>query len=243
MKSHDSRVRASAQKRGRKSYQPRYKYLVAAFWLTTLVIFWLFARAQGETPIALLRGLLTSLQTHPLSPLLLLGLYLVRPVFLLPITLLTLASGLLFGAFWGFFYALVAALASASVAYLFGRFFAHDLPGRFGWALSARLQRYPFETVLLCRFLLLPGDVVNYLAGFLRVRYAAFLAATAIGGVPGVLIGVLAGASMGGNLTGGVELNAWYLVASAALLGLSLGISWVVRRRTQLANTLGKPGH
>lgn len=236
----DPKVGASGQERGLKGVSNLYKYLVAAFWLTSLVAFWLFARAQGETPVALLNSLLTSLQAYPLSPLLLLGLYLVRPLFLLPITLLTLASGLLFGAFWGFFYAAVASLASASVAYLFGRFFTHDLPGRFGWALSARLQRYPFETVLLSRFLLLPGDLVNYLAGFLRVRYAAFLAATAVGGVPGLLVGVLAGASLEGDLSGGVQLNAWYLVASATLLVLSLGGSWIIRRRTRLARTLGK---
>lgn len=215
-----------------------YKYLIAAFWLASLIAFWLFSRAQGASPVALLNALLMSLQTHPLSPLLLFGLYLVRPFLLLPVTLLTLASGLLFGAFWGFIYAAVATLVSATIAYAFGRFFARELPGRFGWVLSARLARYPFETVLLSRFMLLPGDLVNYLAGFLRVRLGAFLAATAIGGVPGLLVGVLAGASLEGDLSGGVHLNIWYLVASATLLCLSLGGSWLVRRRSRVAKAL-----
>lgn len=219
---------------GRMRRRHLHKLLVGALWFALLVALWLFARSQGETPVSFLRGVLEGLQAHPLSPLLLFGLYLVRPFFLLPVTLLTLAAGLLYGAFWGFLYAAVASLASATVAYLFGRFFARDLPGRFGWVVSAQLERFPFETVLISRFLLLPGDLINYLAGFLRVRLWAFLAATAVGGAPGLLIGVLAGASFEGDLSGGIRLNAWYLVASAALLCLSLALSWWLRRRNPL---------
>lgn len=206
---------------------------MVALWLGGLLALWLFARAQGQTPGGLLQELLEALRVHPLAPFLLFGLYLVRPLFLLPVTLLTLTAGLLFGAFWGFWYAAAATLASATVAYIVGRFFAQDLPGRFGQGVSTRLQRFPFETVLLCRFLLLPGDLVNYLAGFLRVRLGAFLLATLIGGAPGLLVGVLAGASLEG-LPGEVRLNAWYLVASGVLLGLSLGVSRWLRRRNPL---------
>ena len=206
--------------------------VVALLWLALLVGFWFYARSRDETPVSLLRSVLSALQDDPLAPLFLLLIYLVRPLFLLPVGLLTVAVGLLFGAFWGTVYALLAALLTAAVAYWLGRLFGRGLPAaQAGWL--GRLKAYPFETVLLCRFLAVPGDLVNYASGYLKISFAAFLGATAIGGSPGLLVAVLAGAS----LTSLTERSArfsldWrYLLASAILLMLSLGVSWLMRRR------------
>ena len=206
--------------------------VVALLWLALLVGFWFYARSRDETPVSLLRSVLSALQDDPLAPLFLLLIYLVRPLFLLPVGLLTLAVGLLFGVFWGTVYALLAALLTAAVAYWLGRLFGRGLPAaQAGWL--GRLKAYPFETVLLCRFLAVPGDLVNYASGYLKISFAAFLGATAIGGSPGLLVAVLAGAS----LTSLTERSArfsldWrYLLASAILLVLSLGVSWLMRRR------------
>ncbi len=205
---------------------------VALLWLALLVGFWFYARSRGETPVSLLRNVLSALQDNSLAPLFLLLIYLVRPLFLLPVGLLTVAVGLLFGVFWGTVYALLASLLTAAVAYWLGRLFGRGLPAaQAGWL--GRLKQYPFETVLLCRFLAVPGDLVNYAAGYLKIGFTAFLGATAIGGSPGLLVAVLAGAS----LTSLTERSArfsldWrYLLASASLLVLSLGVSWLVRRR------------
>ena len=218
--------------------EPRPKRLlyVALLWLAALVGFWLYARAYGETPVTLLRNLLNALRDDPLAPFYLLFVYLVRPLFLLPVGLLTVAVGLLFGAFWGTVYALFAALLTAAVAYWLGRLFGGDLPkaARAGWL--GRLKQYPFETVLLCRFLAVPGDLVNYAAGYLKISFAAFVGATAIGGTPGLLVAVLAGASLTSlsERSTRFSLDWRYLLASAILLLLSLGGSWLLRRRTRL---------
>ncbi len=218
--------------------EPRPKRLlyVALLWLATLAGFWLYARAYGETPVTLLRNLLNALRDDPLAPFFLLFIYLVRPLFLLPVGLLTVAVGLLFGAFWGTVYALFAALLTAAVAYWLGRLFGGDLPeaAQAGWL--GRLKQYPFETVLLCRFLAVPGDLVNYAAGYLKISFAAFLGATAIGGSPGLLVAVLAGASLTSlsERSTRFSLDWRYLLASGVLLLLSLGGSWLLRRRTRL---------
>lgn len=201
-------------------------------WLFLLLALWLGAAQQGTSPVALLRTSLTALQGDPLAPLLLLLLYLLRPLFLLPVTLLTVASGLFFGVLWGVVYAGVATLLSATVAYLLGRTFAREVPDNAAPGLVGRLKVYPFETVLLSRFLFVPGDLVNYVAGYLHVPLGAFVLATAIGGLPGLLIGVLAGASLESGLQGRVQLNLGYLLASAVLLLVSLGGSWWLRRRS-----------
>lgn len=217
--------------------RPGWQKYVLFLWLFLLSALWLGAAQQGTSPVALLRAALTALQGEPLAPLLLLPIYLVRPLFLLPVSLLTVAAGLFFGAVWGFVYASVATLLSATVAYLLARMFARRLPDEATPGLVGRLKTYPFETVLLSRFLFIPGDLVNYMAGYLNVPLGGFLLATVIGGLPGLLIGVLAGASLESGLQGRVQLNFNYLVASAALLILSLGVSWWLRRRSTLVDS------
>ncbi len=211
------------------------KYVVFVLWVILLAGLWLYAYTQGQTPIGLLRGALTGLRGEPLAPLYLLGIYLVRPLFLLPMSLLTVAMGALFGPLLGLFYALVATLLSASVAYTLGRWFGGSLPKAAHRGPLRRLESYPFETVLLCRFLAVPGDLVNYVAGYLKVSYRAFLLATAIGGLPGVLVGVLAGASVD-TTRAAFRLNRGYLLASAALFLVSLGVSWWLRKRAVKPN-------
>lgn len=214
---------------------PKLKFgYVALLWLALLGGLWLYARSRDETPVSLLRNVLDTLQNDPLAPLLLLLIYLIRPLFLLPVSLLTVAVGLLFGVYWGTVYATFAGLLTAAVAYWLGRLFGRDLlaAAQTGWL--GRLKQYPFETVLLCRFLAVPGDLVNYAAGYLKISFAAFIGATVIGGSPGLLVGVLAGASLTSLTEHSVRFSLdWrYLLASGVLLLLSLGGSWLVRRHS-----------
>ena len=203
---------------------------VLALWVALLAAFWLYVQWQGEGLLELFRGWLTFLKSGVRGPLLFLIIYLVRPFLLVPITLLTVASGFLFGALWGFLYAWMATLLSSALAYLFGRYVAGD--PQIGARFVERLRTRAFETVLISRFLFVPGDLVNYASGVLRISFRAFALATAIGGVPGLLIGVLAGASIEGEFgTSGVQLNVWYLLASGVLLVSSLALSAFLRRR------------
>ena len=89
------------------------------------------------------------------------------------------------------------------------------------------------ETVLTGRLVFLPGDLINYAAGALRVSFAAFALATALGGLPGLAVCVLAGASLEGPFRfEGVRLNGWFLLASALVLGSSLALArWLRARR------------
>lgn len=209
------------------------QYFVLTLWLLLLLGLWLGSWQQGKTPLVLLRDALAALQGDPLAPLLLGFIYLLRPLFLLPVSVLTVATGALFGAVWGTLYASVATLVTATLAYLLGRLFGDGLPNEAQQGWVRRLQAYPFETVLLSRVLFVPGDLVNYLAGYLKVNVVAFIGATAVGGMPGLLIGVFAGASLEStSATSGVNLS--YLLASALLLAISLAVSWWMRRRASV---------
>ncbi len=209
--------------------------VILALWLTALVLFWLYVQRRDETLLELFGGWLSFMRGGVTGPLVFFVVYLIRPFLLVPITLLTVASGFLFGAVWGSLYALVASLFSTALAYLFGHYLAGnrtgDIPGLSPYW-TERLRTRAFESVLLSRFLFLPGDLVNYAAGALRISFTAFMLATLIGGIPGLLVGVLAGASLEGEFsTEGVQINVWYLLASALLLVSSLALSTFLRRR------------
>jgi uncharacterized membrane protein YdjX (TVP38/TMEM64 family) len=85
------------------------------------------------------------------------------------------------------------------------------------------------------RFIYLPYDLVNYLGGFLRIDYKAFILATILGSIPGTITFVLAGASVRiddvfmENFR--PELNPWTLVASVVLFVGSLLLSRYFKRR------------
>ena len=225
------------------SLRSRLKVLIIALWLLALLSFWLYARQQADSPLDMLRRWLSDLSGNPWAMLLLLGMYVLRPLLLIPISLLTLSAGFLFGAVWGFLYAMTAMLLSTAVAYVIGRFLGRksssDLPMSKRWLVH--LRQRGFESVLIGRFLLLPGDLVSYAAGLLRVHFPGFMLASAIGGLPGLLMAVLAGAAVEDNLQEAqVEINVPYLIASLLLLILSIGAAQYLRRSRLLTRWLGE---
>lgn len=202
-------------------------------WLLVIAAFWLYAGTQEAGALALMQRWLRLLAGSAWGPVTLFGLFLLRPLLLLPVTILNVFVGFLFGPLWGLVYASLATLASSSLAYGLARFLA--TPGRTrlsrGWL--ERLRARGFETVLTGRLVFLPGDLINYASGALRVSFAAFALATALGGLPGLAVCVLAGASLEGPFRfEGVRLNGWFLLASALVLGSSLALArWLRARR------------
>ena len=215
--------------------RPRRRWLrlgVLALWVGALAAFWLSAQGRDGGVGTLLENWLRAMTSDPLGGLWLVLIYLLRPLLLLPVTILTVFCGFLFGLGLGLVYALAATVASASLAYLLARMLRVGGPPRGGTAFLENLRRRAFETVLIARLMLLPGDLVNYASGALRVSFGAFVAATAIGGLPGLVAGVLAGSSIEGDFRfGGLRLNPWFFLASLGLLVLNLVVAQLIRRR------------
>lgn len=212
---------------------PRRLVYGLPIWLTLLAAFWLYVQRQEGGAVALIERWLAELSGDPWALVGLMAVFAIRPVLLLPITVLTAFSGFLLGPAWGTLYALVGVLVSASIAYLLARVLGAGRAPQGGW--MTLLRERSFEALLTARLMMLPGDAVNYAAGALRIHFGAFVLATALGGMPGLLVGVLAGASVEGVFTfEGVRLHTGYLIASAVLLVLSLGASRLLRRRFDL---------
>ncbi len=210
-----------------------YRFVLAGVWLVLIVVFWRYAQQAEGGARGLLAGWVETLSAGVWGPLLLLGVYALRPLLLLPSTILTVACGFLFGAWWGLVYATVATVGSSALAYLVGRLFGRGLvAGRSPYRLITAIRERTFETVLISRLIFLPGDLVNYVGGFLRIPFGAFALATAIGGMPSLAMAVLTGASVQGSLRDAqVSLNLWYLLAAGVLLVFSLILSRWLRSR------------
>ena len=209
------------------------RWLVLALWLVLIVGFWIYAQSRGEGVLALIGGWLEAIAENSWGPLVLLGIFMLRPLLLLPITILNAFAGFLFGPVLGLVYAVLATLLSSAIAYGVARFLRVE-PKEGSSSFIENLRSRSFETVLTGRLIFLPGDLINYAAGFLRISFVAFMLATAIGGLPGLMVSVLAGASIEGQFSfQGVRINPWYLVASVGMLIFSLGMSYILRRQSK----------
>jgi uncharacterized membrane protein YdjX (TVP38/TMEM64 family) len=218
-------------------WQQHWQKLVAlTVWLLLLGSYFWYVNTHEVG----LQDVLSRARSGLFGPVLYIVLFLVRPLIFFPASILTIAGGLLFGAVGGIAYTFIAGNLSALVAYVVGRYFGRGMleggdSTRLVHRYATRMRQNSFETVLIMRFLWLPYDFVNYLSGFLRINWKAFLLATAIGAFPATVSLVLIGVA--GDLdelaAGKISLNPWALVASAVLIGVSLSISYYLRRREQ----------
>lgn len=217
------------------------------------------ASARGVNPLALANHLASFLRTSRYGPLLYIAADTIRPLTLFPDSLMTLGSGLLFGPVVGVVVSIVGTNTSAMVAYGVGRKLRQSLRSsnvnsdvrslenrvvqggtfskqarvqRLMNEYGQRMQQRPFESTLIMRGLFLPFDLVSYVAGILELRWQPFLFGTALGALPGMSAGVLAGASLHGRTIHGLpRFNLATLAASGVMLVGSLGVASALRRR------------
>lgn len=214
------------------------KLIALIFWLSLVGGYYWYARQNGLTLEDSVYRVADLLANGLYGPLLYIVLYAIRPLVFFPATVLTLLGGFLFGPV-GIIYTIIGSNSSAMVAFGVGAYFGQGILEDKDNA--GIIQRYmqrmrdnSFETVLIMRLIFLPYDLVNYVAGFLKISWQAFLAATAVGSLPGTISFVLLGASFGTLnelLAGDIQLNPVTAVASVLLIGVSIALSRVIKKR------------
>ena len=163
---------------------------------------------------------------------LLVGAYLVRPLFAWPTTLVAVLAGYGFGPVVGFPVALAGTTASAFLPFLVARYVGE------GSGLVARLadsgERFFAATgdlrgMVVSRLLPAPSDPVSAAAGLSGVSTGAFVVGTAVGEVPWTVAAVLAGGSLERLSVAGASAVGWELVAAAVAIAVALLAGPVVR--------------
>ena len=159
-------------------------------------------------------------------------------------TILTLAGGFLFGAWMGGLFVNIGATSGATLAFMAARYLLRDsIEARFGKRLASIQEGFSsngFNYLLTLRLIpLFPFFLVNLAAGLTRIRVSTYIAATAIGILPGSLVYSNAGAQLG-NIRSLKDIASPGVIGAFVLLGL-LALAPVLynRRKKQPA---GKPG-
>lgn len=214
------------------------KAIALILWLALLGLYFWYTRQNNLTLADSVSSLADLLTNSFFGPLLYILIYAGRPLLFFPATILTLLGGFLFGPI-GILYTIVGSNASAMVTFGIGWFLGEDVLNEEEKSgviqkYTRRMRENSFETVLIMRLIFLPYDLVNYVSGFLKINWKAFLLATAVGSVPGTVSFVLFGASFGTLdelLAGEVQLNPVTVIASVVIIGISLVLSRIIKKR------------
>ena len=185
-------------------------------------------------------------EQHPVAvPLAYIAAVTIATVAFFPGWISMMLGGLLFGLLPGLPFALLGITAGAFGAFLAGRALGRSwIERRMGdslklQALDEAVKTRSFYIVFLTRFaIVLPFNVLNYAFGLTRVTATTYIAATALGMLPAVLLYVYLGTladDFGAILAGDVRpAGGAYWIAAIAILAI-VAVIWIVHRAAKRA--------
>ena len=125
------------------------------------------------------------------------GLFVLLPAFFFPVAVLALAGGLLFGLWWGSLYTFLGAVLNCSLMFFLARYMGREkienlvrkkLSPRWQERLSSLAGKEGFGLLIILRLIpAVPYNLVNYAFGLTAMPFRTYLAASAIGIIPGTL--------------------------------------------------------
>lgn len=227
---------SSNKLRAKLSYNPerRKVALVLVAWGLIVGANIAYARAHGSTPLQLFHDGLDWLAGHPLGPLVYIALFVLRPVLLLPASLLSIAAGYCFGPWWGLLWAYLAGVVASLVGYAMGSWLGLAALSHYSWATRGlELMRQNGMTTVMCmRWCFLPYDAISYLAGVAGVRLGPFVVASFLGNLPGTSSCVFMGGSVQHPWRGGMPtVDFRFQLLSCLMMLVMLGLGRHVRHR------------
>ena len=210
--------------------------LIAATWRWTPLSEWIDLKA-GIDRLGSLRGTWT-------APLVVTVIYIVAGLMIFPVTLLIVATGVAFGATYGFAYALLGAELSALVTYAIGQYLGHDavrsLSNRWVSRVSRRLAQQGLLAIITLRVVpVAPFSVINLVAGASHIRFRDFALGTLLGMAPGILALTV----FSDQVVAAIAAPETVRLASLLLLAVVIGAGtwwlsrWLLRRQRRGSNS------
>lgn len=178
----------------RQPTQNRKGVTIKAFLFIAFIIFAIyivrFTPVKGFFTKGALGHLLES--TGIWAPLIFMMIYAVGICLFVPGTLLTALGAAIFGAYWGFLYVWLGAMAGASAAFWIGRTlgreFAASLIGDRLKKYDDAIERNGFATVLYLRLVYFPFTAMNFGMGLTKVQFWDYFLGTGLGILVGTFI-------------------------------------------------------
>ncbi|MGQ7247398.1 TVP38/TMEM64 family protein [Halomonas sp. V046] len=157
-----------------------------------------------------------------------------------PLSLLVAVTGLIFGPWWGFGYALAGTLGASMLTWWVGRKIGRDALLRYGGQRLHGLSRYlcgrGVRTMTLVNLLpLAPFTLTNMMAGAFHLPFRDYMIGSTLGIVPGLAGVTLLGSQLGQLLTADSHTELLYAVVGLLVgVGLLIGLKrWADHNKTQ----------
>jgi len=202
---------------------------LAAAWRWTPLAEWLNLTSLSE--------LIGDLRQEPLAPALVLGSYVVASSIAIPITLVIIATAIVFGPLTALVYALIGSLLGGTLMFWVGRVVGQDMVHRLAGPRFTRLSRKLAQRGLLAIIAVriipvAPFTIVNLAAGASLVALRDFLLGTLLGMLPGTLAITLFSDRVVAVVRNPSTITvAALLAASAAILLAAFALrGWLARR-------------
>ncbi len=218
---------------------PVGKIVVVALFALAVGAFFFFDLKQFLSLEALKANqdsLLAYTETHYITAVMVfILLYCIQTAFSLPgAAIFTLAGGFLFGSFVGTLYVNIAATAGATLAFLAARYLLRDwVERKFGNRLGPiqdGFAKNAFSYLMTLRLIpLFPFFLANMVSGLTRVSLGTYVAATALGIIPGSFVFANAGRQLG-TINSLGEIASPRVLGAFALLGLLALVPIVYRK-------------
>jgi phosphatidylserine/phosphatidylglycerophosphate/cardiolipin synthase-like enzyme/uncharacterized membrane protein YdjX (TVP38/TMEM64 family) len=203
--------------------------------LAALGLAWRYSPLGDWLQVGHLAAIAETLRSAPGAPVMVVGAYALASLLAVPITLLIVATALVFGPLTAFLYALCGGLAGAALGFTVGRLLGRDLVRRLAGrrlnVLSRRLAKRGLLAVVAVRILpVAPFTVVNLVAGASHIRFRDFALGTVIGLLPGVTGITLFSDRV---IAAARQPSALTVATLAAVVAGIVCVTWLLRRLLQ----------
>jgi uncharacterized membrane protein YdjX (TVP38/TMEM64 family) len=229
----------------RPDQQPSaYRHLLKIFLLlagvSILAALWRWTPMGEWLDLASLQAAGEWIRAQPLSPLLVVCGYIIGGLIALPVTLLIIATVLVFGPWWGLLYTLIGSQLSALAVFWAGRRLGRDTVRKFAGSminrLSQRLSDAGMVSVITFRILpVAPFSVINLVAGVSEIHWQDFALGSFVGMLPGVVTIVLLSDRIAASLRAPNLFHLSILGLTIMVVGSGLWMlrRWVKRKQTR----------
>ncbi len=150
-------------------------------------------------------------------------LYVVLLAIMFPLTILVVATGMLFSTEWAMLCATLGALSSSAAGYATGHWVGRETIEKYGGKRVRQaekcIQNNSFSSMVLINLLpIAPFTVTNMLAGAFRLDFSRYMLGSAVGIIPGLFIVIAFGGQLSRLIVADADDLPWSAVGIAVLL-------------------------
>jgi uncharacterized membrane protein YdjX (TVP38/TMEM64 family) len=176
----------------RPAYRHFLKVIIMIVIVLVLAALWRWSPLGNYLNIENVTGAALWLKAHPFSPVLVPLSYVVLGMVAFPVTLLIMATIIVYGPWWGGWYAILGTTSSAIIMFLLGHLLGKNIVRKFSGGLINRVNRRLSQTglaaVIFFRIIpVAPFSIINLIAGISAISLRDFFLGTLIGIIPGII--------------------------------------------------------